>query len=293
MISRELARKIRYIQIFTNRAVNSTLGGEYESVFKGQGMEFDEVREYQRGDDVRSIDWNVTARTGVPHVKRFVEERELVVIFLVDLSSSGMFGSTDKTKNEVAAEVCALMAFSAIRNNDKVGLIVFTGEVEFFIPPNKGTRHVLRLIEELLSFRPRGEGTSIATALDYLGRVTTKKGVVFLVSDFIDSGFEQQMKVASRRHDLVAVTVRDPREVILPDIGMVRVRDAESGRIAVIDTGSTAIRRRYRETMEKRQEALRKLFASAGIDQIEIQTDRDYLDSIVTFFLRRERRLKV
>ncbi|MCP5111241.1 MAG: DUF58 domain-containing protein, partial [bacterium] len=194
----ELAKKIRYIQIYTNKAVNDVLAGEYHSVFKGRGMEFDEVREYAPGDDVRSIDWNVTARTGHPYVKRYVEERELTVIFLVDLSASGTFGSREKLKNEVAAELCALLAFSAIKNNDKVGLIVFTGEIELYIPPKKGVSHVLRLIRDLLNFAPRQTQTGMAGALDFLGRVTHRRAVVFLVSDFLASGFEQRLRIAAR-----------------------------------------------------------------------------------------------
>ena len=222
MIPKELVKKIRYIQIYTSKAVNDVLAGEYHSVFKGQGMEFDEVRAYQPGDDIRTIDWNVTARTGHPYVKRYVEEREITVFFLVDLSASGSFGSTGKLKNEIAAEFCALLAFSAIKNNDKVGLIVFTDTIELFIPPAKGTSHVLRLIRELLYFdsgsKQQSPGTDIALALDYLGRVLHKRGVVFLVSDFLDQDFEKPLGVLARRHDLIAVTVSDPREYLLPNV---------------------------------------------------------------------------
>ena len=246
MIPKELVKKIRYIQIYTSKAVNDVLAGEYHSVFKGQGMEFDEVRAYQPGDDIRTIDWNVTARTGHPYVKRYVEEREITVFFLVDLSASGSFGSREKLKNEIAAEFCALLAFSAIKNNDKVGLIVFTDVIELFIPPAKGTSHVLRLIRELLYFDPGKKreraGTDIALALDYLGRVLHKRGVVFLVSDFLDQDFEKPLGVLARRHDLIGVTVSDPRESALPDVGLLEIQDAETGATVLVDTGSREVR---------------------------------------------------
>ena len=291
MISRELIKKIRYIQIYTSKAVNDVLAGEYHSVFKGQGMEFDEVRAYQPGDDIRTIDWNVTARTGHPYVKRYVEEREITVFFLVDLSKSGSFGSREKLKNEVAAEFCALLAFSAIKNNDKVGLIVFTDTIQLFIPPAKGTSHVLRLIRELLFFEPgkirKKTGTDIALALDYLGRVLHKRGVVFLVSDFLDQNFEKPLRVLARRHDLIAVTVSDPRELALPDVGLLEIQDAETGEIVVIDTGSKTVRSRYKRLAEEKNRALSDLFQSTGIDQIQLLTDRDYVLDLVKFFRKR------
>ena len=291
MISKELAKKIRYIQIYTSKAVNDVLAGEYHSVFKGQGMEFDEVRSYQPGDDIRTIDWNVTARTGHPHVKRYVEEREITVFFLVDLSKSGTFGSKEKLKNEIAAEFCALLAFSAIKNNDKVGLIVFTDTIELFIPPAKGTSHVLRLIRELLFFEPektrKKTGTDIAVALDYLGRGLHKRGVVFLVSDFLDHNFEKPLKVLARKHDLIAVTVSDPRELTLPDIGLLETQDAETGETAIIDTGSKTVRSRYKHLAEERNRKLSDLFQSTGVDHIKLFTDRDYLLDLVKFFRKR------
>ena len=292
MIPKELAKKIRYLQIYTSKAVNDVLAGEYESVFKGRGMEFDEVREYQPGDEVRSIDWNVTARMGHPYVKRFEEERELTVIFLVDLSASGAFGSAGKLKNEVAAELCALLAFAAIKNNDKVGLIVFTDCIEMFVPPAKGVSHVLRLIRELLNFRPRQARTNIAEALDYLGRVITKRSVVFLVSDFLGSDFESQMRILGRRHDLIAVSVGDPRELRLPNIGLIELEDAETGDAVVIDTASAAVRRRYEALGSEQKGRLRDLFRSTGIDQIDILTNEDYVRKLVLFFRTRERRLR-
>jgi len=294
MISKELAKKIRYIQIYTSKAVNDVLAGEYHSVFKGQGMEFDEVRAYQPGDDIRTIDWNVTARTGDPYVKRYVEEREITVFFLVDLSASGSFGSREKLKNEVAAEFCALLAFSAIKNNDKVGLIVFTDTIELFIPPAKGTSHVLRLIRELLFFEPgkirKKSGTDIALALDYLGRVLHKRGVVFLVSDFLDKNFEKPLRVLARRHDLIAVIVSDPRELSLPDVGLLEIQDAETGETTVIDTGSKTVRSRYKRLADEKNRELTDLFQSTGVDHIKLFTDRDYVLDLVTFFRKRMRK---
>jgi uncharacterized protein (DUF58 family) len=290
VIPRELARKIRYLQIRTSKAVNDVLAGQYESVFKGRGMEFDEVREYQPGDEIRTIDWNVTARMGHPYVKRFVEERELTVVFLVDLSASGAFGSVRQTKNEVAAELCALLAFAAIKNNDKVGLIVFTDEVEMFIPPKKGVSHVLRVIRELLAFEPQQVRTDISLGLDYLGRVTSRRCVVFLISDFQGSGFEKPMRVLGKRHDLIAVTISDPREVRMPNVGLLELEDAETGETVLIDTGSAAVRKRYQQFGHERGEAMREAFAAMDVDQIEISTGEDYVRPLVRFFLAREHR---
>ncbi len=291
MIPKELSKKIRYLQIYTSKAVNDVLAGEYHSVFKGQGMEFDEVRAYQPGDDIRTIDWNVTARTGHPYVKRYVEEREITVFFLVDLSASGAFGSREKLKNEIAAEFCALLAFSAIKNNDKVGLIVFTDTIELFIPPAKGTSHVLRLIRELLYFNPVNKrqkaGTDIALALDYLGRVLHKRGVVFLVSDFLDQGFEKPLGVLARRHDLIGVTVADPRESVLPDVGLLEIQDTETGATVLIDTGSSDVRTRFEQLAREKNEKLRNLFRSTGVDHIQLFTDRDYVLDLVKFFRKR------
>ena len=291
MIPKELAQKIRYIQIYTRKAVNDVLAGEYHSVFRGRGMEFEEVREYQPGDEVRDIDWNVTARSGAPYVKRFVEERELTLFFLVDLSASGAFGTVNKLKNEVAAEVCALLAFAAVKNNDKVGLIMFTDRVEKFIPPKKSTTHALRVIRELLHFRPRQAQTDIAGALDYLGRVTTKRAVVFLVSDFQSPGFEKPMRLLSRRHDLIAVSVTDPREAHMPDVGLLELEDAETGDIVLIDTGSRAVRRQYEALGRERAGKLSQTFRAMDVDEIPIRTDRPYADDLVRFFRMRERRL--
>ena len=291
MIPKELAKKIRFIQIYTSKAVNDVLAGEYHSVFKGRGMEFDEVREYTPGDEIRTIDWNVTARVGHPYVKRYVEERELTVMFVVDLSASGTFGSTEKRKNEVAAELCALLAFSAIKNNDKVGLIVFTDVIELYIPPKKGLSHVLRLIHDLLDFKPLQTRTDIGQALDYLGRVSHRRAVVFLVSDFQAEGYEKRLRVVARRHDLIAVSITDPREARLPNVGLVELEDAETGERVLIDTGSERVRREYEKAGRERADGLAEMFRSGGIDHINLVSGRDYVRDLVRFFRMRERRL--
>ncbi len=291
MIPQELARKIRYIQIYTSKAVNDVLAGEYHSVFKGRGMEFEEVREYTPGDEIRTIDWNVTARTGHPYVKRYVEERELTILFLVDLSASGSFGSREKLKNEVAAELCALLAFSAIKNNDKVGLIIFTDVIELYIPPNKGVSHVLRLIRDVLNFKPRRTRTDLGGALDYLGRITHRRGVVFLVSDFLAEGYEKRLRIAARRHDLIAISVEDPREISLPNADLIDLEDAETGEMITVDTSHAAVRRRWEELARRRQERLRETLQSVGVDQVNVVTGRDYVRDLVSFFRARGRRL--
>ncbi|MBR0459836.1 MAG: DUF58 domain-containing protein [Victivallales bacterium] len=288
MISKELAKKIRYIQIFTSKTVNDVLAGEYQSAFKGSGMEFDEVREYQPGDEVRSIDWNVTARQGRPYVKRFHEERELTVMFLVDLSASGKFGSSTQTKNELAAELCALLSFSAVKSNDKVGLILFTDRIERFIPPAKGTTHALRIIREVMGFHPTGGQTDIEGALDYLGRVIRKRCVVFLISDFQGEGFERRARVVAKKHDLIAVSVADKREMDLPDVGLLELEDAETGETVLIDTGSAGIRGQYAAFGEEERRALRNRFRGMGVDLLELLTGENYAKKLVQFFRRRE-----
>lgn len=290
MIPKELAKKIRYLQIYTTKAVNDVLAGEYHSVFKGRGMEFDEVREYTPGDEIRTIDWNVTARMGHPFVKRYVEEREMTVMFLVDLSASGAFGSREKLKNEVAAELCALLAFSAIKNNDKVGLIVFTDSVELYIPPKKGVSHVLRLIRDVLTFQPRKTKTDISGALDFLGRVTHRRAVVFLVSDFLASDYEKRLRIAARRHDLIALSVTDPRERELADVGLIDLEDAETGEVVTVDTGSPAARRQYIALGKERDAKQREMFNSTGIDHIRVVTGKDYVRDLIGFFRMREGR---
>ena len=291
MTTAELAKNVRYIEITTKKAVTATFAGEYASAFKGRGMEFDEVREYQIGDDIRTIDWNVTARTGRLHTKRFVEERELTIMFLVDLSASGTFGSGTRSKNEVAAEICALLAFSAIKNNDRVGLLIFTDEVEKFIAPRKGSTHVLRLIREMLSFTPGGARTSIRVALESFAGLLKRRAVIFLVSDFLDRGYERQMKVAGKRHDLIAISLADPREVELPAIGLVELEDAETGQRFLLDTGSPTVRSAYRSAWVGRASVFQSFCAGAGIDHIPIMVDEDYVRSLVRFFTARERRL--
>ena len=294
METKELLKKVRAIQIKASRMVDDVLAGEYSSVFKGRGMEFDEVRQYVPGDDVRTIDWNVTARTGTPHVKRFVEERELTVVLVVDLSSSGGFGSQVQLKNEVAAEICALLAFSAIRNQDKVGLILFTERIEKYVPPKKGKKHVLRVIRELLDHQPRGGETDIGGALEYLMRVVKKRAVVFLVSDFLapPDSFERPLKLASRRHDVVAITIADPREQEVPSLGLLELEDMETGESMLIDTASLRIRRSYRERAEREARARRDLLRRIDVDGVAVETDRPYLESILRFFKMRERRLR-
>ena len=291
MDTREILQAVRKIEIFTSRMVNDVMAGEYHSVFKGRGMEFDEVREYAPGDDVRSIDWNVTARAGFPHIKRYVEERELTVMLMVDASMSGEFGAADYLKSEIAMRLSALLAFSAIRNNDRVGLILFTDEVEQYIPPKKGRKHVLRLIRELLCFRARRRGTRIASALEFLNKVTTRRAVTFLLSDFYDSGFEMPLTVSARRNDLVAVHLADPVESgALPAVGLIQFEDAETGEILLVDTSSEGGRKRFESESRKEREALERLFRSHDVDFLHIPTDRDYVAPLVAFFRRRARR---
>jgi uncharacterized protein (DUF58 family) len=294
MIPEEIFKKVRQIHIRTSHVVNDILAGQYESVFKGQGIEFEEVREYQPGDDVRTIDWNVTARTGRPFVKKFVEERELTVMLIVDLSGSLSFGTHTRSKAELAAELCAVIAFSAITNNDKVGLIIFTDRIEKFIPPKKGRRHVLRVIRDVLSFTPEGHGTDIAVALEYLNKVTTRRTVSFLVSDFFEQpggDYEQALRIASKRHDVIAVTIADPREWELPKLGIMEFQDAETGEIVLIDTASTRARAEFRRLAEERIQQRAGLFRSAGIDAISVQTGEPYVSELLKFFRMRERRL--
>ena len=289
MIPKEVLQKVRRIEIRTRSIVESILSGEYQSVFKGRGMEFSEVRTYIEGDDVRSIDWNVTARMGQPYVKKHVEERELTVMLLVDASMSGHFGSVERFKDEIGVELCALLAFSAIKNNDRVGLIIFTSEVEKYIPPKKGKNHVLRVIRELLYFRPKKRGTDIGAALGYLNRVCTKKSVVFCVSDFVASGFEAPMRVAGRRHDLIAITLTDPREKVLPDVGLIELVDPETGTAMLVDSRDKSLRSVFAVESEKRRRGLAMFFRANGIDEIPVTTESDYVDPLVKFFRKREK----
>ena len=290
MIPEELIKRIRQIQIYTSRAVNASFAGQYESVFKGRGMQFDEVREYIPGDDIRTIDWNVTARTGKPFIKRFVEEREMTVLFAVDLSASGQFGTIGRMKNELAAEFCAVLAFAAARNNDRVGLLVFTDCIELFIPPKKGSRHILRLIRELLYFQTSSRRTDIPLALDYIARVLKKRATVFLVSDFFGDGFKKPLGLLNKRHDVVAVPVRDPAEVAMPKVGLIEVRDAESGKIMLVDAGSRQFRVCYEQRSSQRFEELKGILRSSNVDFIPIATNKPYMNDLVQFFHMRQHR---
>jgi uncharacterized protein (DUF58 family) len=290
MIPKEILKKVREIEIYTNRLVNDVLAGEYHSVFKGRGMEFSEVREYQPGDDIRNIDWNVTARMGRPFVKLHVEERELTVILLIDASASGNFGTVNQMKGELAVELCAVLAFSAIRNNDKIGLIIFTDDVEQYIPPKKGKNHVLRVIRELLYFESRGTGTNIQAALEYLTRVMKRKAVVFLVSDFIAEGYEQSLHIISRKHDLIPITITDPREKELPEVGLLELEDAETGEMIMLDTFDTNVRKAYRDLALRQQTAREQLFRSMNMDHIDVRTNEPYVNALINFFRRRASR---
>jgi uncharacterized protein (DUF58 family) len=290
MISREQLRTVRKIQIRTSHLVSDLFAGQYQSVFKGRGMEFAEVRLYQPGDDVRTIDWNVTARTGVPHVKRFAEERELTVMLLVDASASTLFGSVRQTKQALAAELGALLAFSAITNNDKVGLVMFSDRIELALPPRKGNRHVLRVIRDILSLSPAGRGTDLAAALEHLRHVTKRRCVVFVISDFLTPGWKRALRIASRRHDVIAVALEDPRESEMPDVGLVELEEAETGERYVVDTSDARVRASLvREATQARAERDRTL-RSADVDTIVVSTDRPYTQAILRFFRMRERR---
>ncbi|MEW6238207.1 MAG: DUF58 domain-containing protein [Candidatus Omnitrophota bacterium] len=290
MIPRELIRQIRRIEIRTNRMVNDVLAGEYHSVFKGRGVEFEEVREYQHGDDIRTIDWNVTARMGEPFVKRYREERELTVMLMVDASSSSLFGTAEKMKGELAVELSAVLAFSAIKNNDRVGLMLFTDRVEKFIPPKKGKKHVLRLIRELLMFEPAGGNTDIKAALDFLGNVLTRKSVIFLLSDFMSSGFADALRVANKKHDLITISITDPREVEMPPIGFLELQDAETGEIVIIDTYDAGVRRRFSDAAAQDIERLTYEFKRMKVDHVPVRTDQSAVDPLVRFFQLRARR---
>jgi uncharacterized protein (DUF58 family) len=314
MIPREILKKIRLIELRTNRLVSETLAGQYHSVFKGQGMNFDEVREYQPGDDIRTIDWNVTARMRHPYVKKFVEERELTVVLVVDLSGSGLFGSGEQSKRELAAEIASVLAFSAIRNNDKVGLLLFTEGVEKFIPPRKGRRHVLRVIREILFYEPKLRGTDLNIPLEFLSRVLTRRSILVVVSDFLGQSAPSRREIAAhlrrqvvlsetlaqaslaslrqanRRHDVVAVQVLDRFELRLPDLGYLVLKDAETGEVVEINTGDERRRRAFAERQDRFQRDIRRIFASAGIDAIQLRTDQPYAAALGKFFETREKR---
>ena len=292
MIPREILKKVRRIEIATRGMVNNIFSGEYHSVFKGRGMNFAEVREYQYGDDIRAIDWNVTARTGDPFIKVFEEERELTVMLVVDASGSGEFGSREQTKNEVAVEVCAALAFSAIKNNDKVGLIIFTDHVEKFVPPRKGRRHVLRVLRELLYFEPKGKGTDIGDALEFLTRVAKRRSVVFLVSDFIADAYQKPLSVAGRKHDLIAVQTSDQREHDLPRVGILELQDAETGETYAVNTSDAAFREQFERETSERDETRSRTFRRNGVDVVDIRTGDSFVEPLMRFFKDRARRMR-
>lgn len=288
---REILRKIRRLELRTRRLVESSFAGQYQSVFKGRGMNFEEVRPYSPGDEIRAIDWNVTARTGEPYIKKFTEEREMTVMIVLDVSASGDFGSVEQSKRELAAEVAAILAFSAIHNNDKVGLLLFSNRVELFIPPKKGRLHILRLIREMLFFQPEGRGTDLGGALEYLNKVVTRRAVLFLISDFLTDDFSRPLTVTARRHDVVAVTIVDPAEEALPDVGVILLEDPETGEQVEVDTSRRSLLSDYAALAARRAKELGSLFGARGVDTVALRTDRDYLPVLRNFFDRRGRRL--
>ncbi len=291
MIPKEILKKVRRIEIVTRDAVNNIFSGEYKSVFKGQGMEFNEVREYTLGDDIRTIDWNVTARMGHPYVKKFMEERELTVMLLFDASSSGEFGTIKQLKKDVATEICALLAFSAIKNNDRVGLLIFTDRVEKYIPPRKGRSHVLRVIREILYFKPEHNKTKIDLALEYITRVLTRRSIIFLISDFLSSGFDKELNIANRKHDIIAITVMDRREIEMPSLGFVLFEDAETGEEFLVNTRDTLFREEFGKRGREEQEKLNSFFKRINVDRIDVYTDKPYVSELYKFFRMRARKL--
>lgn len=293
MEAAEVLKKIRALEIKTKGLVQTIFAGDYHSVFKGRGMNFQDVREYQPGDEIRSIDWNVTARLGAAYVKKFTEERELTVMLVVDVSASGNFGSVSQSKRELAAEVACLLAFSAIRNNDKVGLLLFSDRVELFIPPKKGRSHTLRIIREILYFEPAGRGTAPALALDYLNKVVTRRAVVFFVSDFQAGDFSRELSVSGRRHDFIALHIQDQREEYLPNVGIITLEDAETGEQIEINTADRTTRARFSVAAETERAALYRTLRRNNIDAISLRTGENYLPALRSFFKQRERRLAV
>ena len=290
MLPKDVLKKIRKIEISTRRVVNETLSGQYHSVFKGRGMAFDEVRQYQPGDEIRAIDWNVTARMNDAYVKVFTEERELTVMLLVDLSGSQDFGTREKTKGEQAAELAALVAFSAISNNDRVGLILFTDRVERFVPPKKGRKHALRVISDVLTFQPAHRRTDLRAGLDYLNQVNKRKTVCFLISDFIADGYERPLRIAARRHDLIAIALRDPLERELPPLGVALVEDPETGERLHVDLSDPGVRGAFAAEMERRRSERKRLFTKLDMDQVEITVGDEFVKPMVAFFRARAKR---
>jgi uncharacterized protein (DUF58 family) len=294
MLSPELMKKIRRIEIRTRRLVNDSFAGEYHSIFKGRGMEFDEVRPYQVGDEIRTIDWNVTARTGEPYVKRYVEERELTVMLLVDASGSEDFGSVQRFKRELAAELAAVLAFAATTNNDRVGLLIFTDQIELIIPPRKGRKHVLRLIRELLAFKPKGRGTDIKLALDTVNRILKRRGILFLVSDFIADAdkYRRALAVTNHRHDLIAIDLYDPLEKDIQDVGLLSLQDPETGEVVWADTSSKAWRQSYQQRLQLLEMDKQRIFRQSKVARIKIGTNEDYTNPLMTFFDERAKRIR-
>jgi uncharacterized protein (DUF58 family) len=290
MDTKQILKNVRQIEIRTRGLVNQLFSGEYHSVFKGRGMEFSEVREYQFGDDVRTIDWNVSARFNHPFVKVFEEERELTVMMLVDMSASQDYGTSPQFKRDIAAELCAVLAFSAIKNNDKVGMIIFTDRIEKFIPPKKGRSHILRIIRDIIAFEPEGRGTDIRSALEYFNHVTKKRSIAFLISDFMDEGYDRPLKIVARKHDLIAVDLYDPRENMLPDVGLIKLRDAESGAERWIDTSKRAVREAYHSHWQQRHNERGRRFLVSNVDSIAVDVQKGYVQPLVEFFRMRERR---
>ncbi len=290
MEAQEIFKKVRKIEIKTRGLSHHIFSGEYHSVFKGRGMSFSEVREYQYGDDIRNIDWNVTARFNHPYIKIFEEERELTVMLLIDVSGSNTFGTQKQLKEELVTEIAAVLSFSAIQNNDKVGVIFFSDKIEKFIPPKKGTSHILRIIRELLDFKPESNGTNIAEALRYLTNAIKKRSIAFLISDFMDEGFEKAVQIANHKHDLIAIRVTDKVETQIPNVGLVRMKDAETGRMRWIDTGSKAVRRAFEDWSTKKRLELDILFNRLGVDMAKVYTGEDYVRPLMNLFRKREAR---
>jgi uncharacterized protein (DUF58 family) len=286
----ELLKKVRKIEIKTRGLSNQIFSGEYHSAFKGRGMAFSEVREYMPGDDIRNIDWNVTARFNHPFVKIFEEERELTVMLLVDISASGDYGTRRQFKRELITELCAVLSFSAIQNNDKIGVIFFSDKIEKFIPPKKGKSHILRIIRELIDFHPESNGTDIGGALRYFTNMIKKRSISFLISDFQSSNYSDALKIAARKHDLVGIRIYDRREAELPDVGLIRMQDAETGKLMWIDTSKAYTREHYRRSWEQHEKSLEELFARSGVDQVKIATDQNYVQPLINLFKKREKR---
>lgn len=306
MLREDLMAKVRQLQVYTARMVDDLFAGEFSSAFKGQGMEFDEVREYAPGDDIRAIDWNVTARTGTPHIKRFVEERELTMVLVVDLSRSGVFGSEERSRNDLAAEIASVLSIAAVKSNDKVGLLTFTDRIESFVPPAKGRRHAWRVVRDIIDAEPIGRGTDATLALEHLARVLKRRAVVFLLSDFLFEGvglsqageslspFLSTLRQLASKHDVIALSLTDPREAALParGAGLIPLIDAETGEVVLIDTASKRVRNRYAAHARAQRAALTRQFRASGVDLVNLQTDRPYVHALIELFRARERRRK-